>query len=130
MMKTLLTICFAAVAAMSFADDCGGNCCGGKMGVKPFDAKDAQFLTLANEMMMASEKQGGACCKMEAKVAAPCAMSAKATKGHKMAKKSGYKVFVSGNYEMFDCPDSAEQARAKYAAMGIKVGKVQKLASK
>lgn len=128
-MKTLLTICFVATMGMAIADDCAGNCCGGKTGVKPFNAKDAEFLTLANEMMMASEKQGGACCKAEAKVAAPCSMT-KAAKTHKVAKKVGYKVFVSGSYEFFDCPMTAESSRSKYAAQGIKVGKVQKIASK
>lgn len=118
MMKTLFTICFALVLGAAFADDCAGGCCGGKAGVKPFNAKDAEFLTQANEMMMASEGKGGACCKAEAKVA------------HKAAKKGTHKLFVAGQYEMFCCPKMAGEARSKYAAKGIKVGMVQKVSSK
>lgn len=130
MMKTLITICLALTVSAVFADDCKNNCCGGKSAaMKPFDAKDAEFLTKANEMMMASEGKGGACCKGEAKVMA-CPTQKVAKKSAKAAKKSTYKVFVSGEYEMFCCPDMAEEARAKYEAKGIRVGKVQKVAAK
>jgi hypothetical protein len=77
---------------MAFAD--GQGCCGGKCDmntfkVAAFDAKDAEFLALANAMANGGTK-AGSCAGMEAKKAPMSCCQAEASK--KVAKKASKKA--------------------------------------
>lgn len=113
MMKILLTISLTLVLGSAFAQQCcAGGGCGSKSDLKPFNAQDAKFLAEAQKMMASSEVKGS--CPME-------------EKDHK-AMKSSHKLYVAGKgYEKFCCSGMAAEAREKYLAKGVKVGKVQKI---
>lgn len=112
-MKALLTISLTLVLGSAFAQQCcaGGGC--GKSDLKPFNAQDAKFLAEAQKMMASAEGMGGSCNKSEHEA---------------KAMKSTHKLYVMGKgYEKFCCAGMASEAREKYLAKGVKVGKVQKI---
>lgn len=132
-MKTIVSLfALSALAVTAFAQcETGTNTCGAETkkcckveaaekqmaaeGMKPFDAKDAEFLAMARKMMGNDGKScgtGGGC-------------------GSKKAEVAKFKVFVAGEgYQFFGCQGSASKGRTDWVAKGARVGKIQKVTSK
>lgn len=88
-MKLTFAVLFTMALGMAFAD--GKGCCGGQCDSKTFkaqafDAKDAQFLALANAMANGGTKAGS--CVGKEKAAKACCKAG----AHKTAKKSAKKA--------------------------------------
>lgn len=118
-MKAILSLAFAAAAAVSMAQCCAGE--------KAPQSSDKEFLAEANRMLVASEGEK-ACCQTDATKAV-----AKGDEGCCNAKKepAKFKVYVAGvGYKYFGCKDSAAQGRKELLAKGARVGDVQKVVSK
>jgi hypothetical protein len=132
-MKTIISLfALSALAVTAFAQcETGTNTCGADTkkcckveaaekqmaaeGMKPFDAKDAEFLAMARKMMGENGKSCG-------EQSASCGSKSQAAK---------FKVFVAGEgYQFFGCQGSASKGRTDWVAKGARVGKIQKVTSK